>query len=421
MSATIPSPSLSALSSTEYDLVVVGAGLLGLAAARELLMRHPGLRVAVLDQECEVGVHQSGHNSGVIHAGIYYAPGSAKARLCVEGARRLYAFCDEHGIAYERCGKVIVALTDDERPGLDELERRGRANGVEGLRRVDARGLKEIEPHCAGVDALYSPNTGIVDFPAVARQLARDVQERGAELLLGSRVTRAERRGLSVVLEREGAEPVTARHAVFCAGLWSDRLARATGADADPRIVPFRGQYLTLEPEARDLVRGLIYPVPDPRLPFLGVHATKHISGDVLLGPSALLVGARDAYRLGRVRPADLRDTLTWGGTWKVMRRFWRTGLEEMRMQASRRAFVKACARYVPELRADHVTDGPAGVRAQAIDRRGSLVDDFVFSEAEGALHVRNAPSPAATSSLAIADEIADRAEAAFGLARSAR
>jgi 2-hydroxyglutarate dehydrogenase len=401
---------------TQYDVAVVGAGLLGLATARELLTRHPGLRLAVLDREPTVGAHQSGHNSGVIHAGIYYPPGSAKARLCVDGARRLYAYCEERGIAHERCGKVIVALTPEERPRLDELERRGRANGVRGLRRLDARGLAAIEPHAAGIDALHSPDTGIADFPGVARELAKDVQQAGGELLLGAAVTGAERRGRATILTREGAGEVTARHTVFCAGLWADRLARATGADADPRIVPFRGQYLRLRPEARSLVRSLIYPVPDPDLPFLGVHLTKHVSGDVLLGPSALLVGARDAYDLRTVRGADLRETLAWPGTWRLMRRWWRTGLTEMHLQASRRAFVHACARYVPALQAKDVEDGPAGVRAQAVDRAGRLVDDFVFSEADGALHVRNAPSPAATSSLAIAGQIADRAETAFAL-----
>jgi L-2-hydroxyglutarate oxidase len=420
MSATLNDAPAAVLTHTQYDVAVVGAGLLGLATACELLRRHPGLRLAVLDREAEVGAHQSGHNSGVIHAGIYYPPGSAKAQLCVEGARRLYAFCEQRGVAHERCGKVIVALTPEERPRLDELERRGRANGVAGLRRLDARGLAAVEPHCAGVDALYSPDTGIADYAGVARELARDVQEAGGTLLLGSAVTGAERRGRAVVLARAGADAVTARHAVFCAGLWSDRLARAAGADADPRIVPFRGQYLKLRPDARSLVRSLIYPVPDPDLPFLGVHLTKHVSGDVLLGPSALLVGARDAYNLRTVRGADVRETLMWPGTWRLMRRWWRTGLGEMRLQASRRAFVQACAQYVPALRPEDVEDGWAGVRAQAVDRAGQLVDDFVFSESDGALHVRNAPSPAATSSLAIGDRIAQRAETAFTLGRAA-
>ena len=397
---------------TDHDLVVVGAGIVGLAVARELLARRPGLRVAVLDKQDEVGFHQTGHNSGVVHAGIYYAPGSLKAKLCVEGAARLYDFCDEHGVAYERCGKVIVATDGSELPRLDELERRGRANGVPGLVRLDAGGLREVEPHCVGVAALHSPNTGIVDFPGVARALARDLEGRGGRLLLGHEVTGARREGSSVVLET-GRGPLRAGNAVFCAGPWADRLAARLGAPEDPRIVPFRGAYLKLRPEARRLVKGLIYPVPDPDLPFLGVHLTRHISGEVWLGPSALLVGARDAYRLRRVRARDVADTLAWPGTWRVMRRWWRTGLGEIRLAASRRAFVEACRTYVPELSvADVARESTAGVRAQAVGRDGKLVDDFLIGEAGGVLHVRNAPSPAATSSLALAGLIADRAEA---------
>jgi (S)-2-hydroxyglutarate dehydrogenase len=379
-----------------YDLAIVGAGIIGLATARELLARRPGLRVAVVDRATEVGTGQTGSNSGVIHAGIYYKPGSLKARLCVEGAARMYAFCEERGIAVERCGKVIVALRESELGRLDELERRGHANGVPGLRRLRAEEIAELEPHCTGIAGLHSPNTGIVDFAAVARALADDVREAGGEIALGRAVTGVARANGDVQLA--GAD-VTARHAVFCAGGEASNLAVMAGASEDPRIVPFRGQYLRLRPEARELVRGLIYPVPDPDLPFLGVHLTKHISGDVLLGPSAMLVGG-----------------LRWPGTWRVMRRFWRTGVNELHMAVNRRAFVAACARYVPELRVGDVTSGPAGVRAQAVGRDGALVDDFVFSEAAGTLHVRNAPSPAATSSLAIADLIADRVESAFGV-----
>jgi len=381
-----------------YDLAIVGAGIIGLATARELLSRRPGLRVAVVDRADEVGTGQTGNNSGVIHAGIYYKPGSLKAKLCVEGAARMYAFCEERGIAVERCGKVIVALDESELGRLDELERRGQANGVPGLRRLTAPEITELEPHCTGIAGLHSPNTGIVDFAAVARALAGDVREAGGEIMLGRPVSAVARDDGGVRLE--GAD-VAARHAVFCAGGQASRLAVAAGAPEDPRIVPFRGQYLSLRPQARELVRGLIYPVPDPDLPFLGVHLTRHISGDVLLGPSAMLVGG-----------------LRWPGTWRVARRFWRTGVQELRMAASKRAFVAACARYVPELRVGDVEGGPAGVRAQAVGRDGALVDDFIFSEAEGTLHVRNAPSPAATSSLAIADLIADRVTESFALAR---
>jgi L-2-hydroxyglutarate oxidase len=381
-----------------YDLAIVGAGIIGLATARELLSRRPGLRVAVVDRADEVGTGQTGNNSGVIHAGIYYKPGSLKAKLCVEGAARMYAFCEERGIAVERCGKVIVALDESELDRLDELERRGQANGVPGLRRLTAPEITELEPHCTGIAGLHSPNTGIVDFAAVARALADDVRAAGGEIMLGRPVSAVARDDGGVRLE--GAD-VAARHAVFCAGGQASRLAVAAGAPEDPRIVPFRGQYLSLRPQARELVRGLIYPVPDPDLPFLGVHLTRHISGDVLLGPSAMLVGG-----------------LRWPGTWRVVRRFWRTGVQELRMAASKRAFVAACARYVPELQTSDVEGGPAGVRAQAVGRDGALVDDFIFSEAEGTLHVRNAPSPAATSSLAIADLIADRVTESFALAR---
>ena len=377
-----------------------------------MLVREPRLRVAVVDKQSEVGFHQTGHNSGVVHAGIYYAPGSLKARLCVEGAAKLYEWCETHGIAHERCGKLIVATDEAELPRLDELERRGHANGVPGLRRLRAEEIAEVEPHCVGVAALHSPNTGIVDFPGVARSFARDVEERGGEVLLGREVTGAEPDGRGVVLHA-GPERMRAGRAIFCAGPWADRLAVRLGAPADPRIVPFRGAYLKLRPEARRLVSGLIYPVPDPELPFLGVHLTKHVSGEVWLGPSALLVGARDAYRLRRVRPRDVADTLRWPGTWRLMRRWWRTGVGEIRLAASRRAFVEACRVYVPELSVDDLaSESTAGVRAQAVGRDGKLVDDFLVGEAGGALHVRNAPSPAATSSLALAALIADRAEA---------
>ena len=399
--------------SNDHDVAVVGAGIIGLAVARELLARRPGLRIAVLDKQDEVGFHQTGHNSGVIHAGIYYAPGSLKAQLCVDGAARLYEWCEEHGVAHERCGKVIVARDAAELPALDELERRGRANGVPGLRRLDAEGLAEVEPHCVGVAALHSPNTGIVDFPGVARSFARDLEERGGELLLGHEV---DRRGARGRRRRARAQPAAAcaratRSSALARGPTASR--SKLGAPADPRIVPFRGAYLKLKPDARRLVRGLIYPVPDPDLPFLGVHLTKHISGEVWLGPSALLVGARDAYRLGRVSPRDVADTASWPGTWRVMRRWWRTGLTELRMATSRRAFVAACRAYVPTLSvADLERESTAGVRAQAVGRDGRLVDDFLLSGEGGVLHVRNAPSPAATSSLALASLIADRAEA---------
>jgi (S)-2-hydroxyglutarate dehydrogenase len=387
----------------------------GLAVARELTRRHPRAAVCVLEREAEVGTHQTGHNSGVVHAGVYYTPGSLKARLCVEGARELYEYCEERDIACEACGKVILATKPDELGRLEELQRRGQANGVPGLRRIDAKGVEALEPHARGIAGLHSPSTGIVDFAAVARAYARDVLEAGGAVTTGCGVQGVEVKGTSLrLLHTQGA--TEAGHAIFCAGAWADRLAVAAGADPDPRIVPFRGAYLRLVPERRDLVRSLIYPVPDPSLPFLGVHLTKHIDGEILVGPTALLAGARDAYNLSRIRREDVLDTLAWPGSWRMFGHWWRTGLTELRHATLRSAFVRAAARYVPELRPADVEPAFAGVRAQALTRDGRLVDDFVFSATARALHVRNAPSPAATSSLAIARHVAEEAERAFGL-----
>ncbi|MFL5825731.1 MAG: L-2-hydroxyglutarate oxidase [Thermoleophilaceae bacterium] len=366
----------------DLDVAVVGAGIVGLAVARELLERLPGMRVAVLEREDAIAQGQTGRNSGVIHGGIYYAPGSLKARLCVDGARALYEYCDAHGIEARRCGKVIVATEDGELPALDELERRGRANGVPGLRRLTPGELREIEPHARGVAALHSPATGVVDFAEVARSLSRDVEALGGTVVTGCAV--------------ESVEAIGARFTVACAGGDADRLAVASGAPADPRIVPFRGAYMRLE--RGDLVRGLIYPVPDPRLPFLGVHLSRHIDGEVMLGPTALLAGG-----------------LRWPGTWRVVRRHWRAGLEEIQRALSRRALAADASRLVPGIEPPDLMPGFTGTRAQAVARDGRLIDDFVLHETPRALHVRNAPSPAATASLAIAREIADRVEPRLG------
>lgn len=403
---------MNAAAPAHADICVVGAGIVGVATARELQLCHPGARVVVLEREAGLAAHQSGHSSGVIHAGIYYAPGSLKARLCVEGARRLYEYCEERGIAARRDGKVIVATSAAELPRLDELERRGTANGVPGLRRIGADELRAIEPHAGGIAALHSPATGVVDFAAVTRALARDLESAGGAVVTGCEVRRLVPRRSGVVLEHAGGR-LEASRAVLCAGPWADRLAIAAGADPDPRIVPFRGAYLRLRRRRAGLVRASIYPVPDPDLPFLGAHLTRGPDGTVLLGPTALLAGARDAYRLRRISPHDLAESLSWPGTRRMMRRYWRTGVVELGRAASIRSLVAACRRYVPELRRADVERSPhAGVRAQAIGRDGSLIDDFVISETERAVHVRNAPSPAATAALALAELIADRLDA---------
>ncbi len=394
---------------------MVGAGIVGLAVAREYLLRHPGSRIVVIDKHDTVGFHQTGHNSGVIHSGVYYKPGSLKARLCVEGARLMYEFCDANAIRYERCGKLIVAVRDEELPRLAELEARGRANGVPGLCRVGAGEISEIEPGCRGLAALHSPATGIVDFGEVARALEKELRGNGVAFALGCEVSAVRREhGRTIIAHERGA--YRAGLSIVCAGLWSDRLAVSAGASPDPRIVPFRGAYLRLAAGQPEVVRGMVYPVPDPELPFLGVHVTRHIDGHVMLGPTAMLVGARDAYDVWTIRPRDLISTLTWPGTWIVAKNFWRTGISELHMAASRRAFIRACSQYVPAVESMKIDPGTAsGVRAQAVGRDGRLLDDFVISQTPGAAHVRNAPSPAATSSLALARELVDRVEANTG------
>lgn len=394
-----------------YDTVVVGAGILGLAVAREVLARRPDERVLVVDGAPAPASHQSGHNSGVVHGGLYYAPGSLKARLCVEGGARLHAYCEQHDIEVRRVGKLVVALAPHELARLDELQRRAVANGVAGVRRVDGDELRAIEPYAAGTAALHAPGTAIVDFGAVCAQLAADVHAAGGELRLDWEVAGIASRAREVALRTAGGDAVRSARAVFCAGLWADRLAVLAGADADPRILPFRGAYLRLRPDRRHLVRGLIYPVPDPGLPFLGVHLTPRIDGEVLLGPSALLVGSRDGYRLGALRAGDLRDTLAWPGTWRMLGRWWRTAAGELQLAASRQTFAERAARYVPQITPADLDHAFAGVRAQAVGRDGRLIDDFLLSRTARAIHVRNAPSPAATSALALARVITDAAD----------
>lgn len=403
----------------QYDLAIVGGGIVGLATAMELLARYPALRLAVLEKEGRVGLHQTGHNSGVIHSGIYYAPGSLKARLCVAGKERLIRFCEEHGILYDLCGKVIVATDEEELPRLQTLYERGVANGVPGLELIGSERLREIEPHAAGIRALYSPTTGIVDFGAVARTYAEVIAARGGAILTGHEVTAIAREGGRYTL----ATPVGAvatRHLIACAGLQSDRVAGLSGVSPTPRIVPFRGDYYLLRPERSGLVNGMIYPVPDPRFPFLGVHFTRRLNGDIWLGPNAVLAFAREGYGRFDLDPRDLAETLGYAGFQRLARTYWRMGAGELYRDYSKGAFLRALQRYMPELQGADMVPGPSGVRAQALAADGALVDDFVVDQAGDALHVRNAPSPAATSSLAIADLIADRAADAFALAPAA-
>lgn len=399
-----------------YDVVVVGAGIVGLAAARELLLRRVGLKLAVVDKEARIGVHQTGHNSGVIHSGIYYVPGSLKARLCVAGAREMYVYCDQHGIPAEHCGKVIVATEESELGRLQNLFERGQANGVEGLELIGPERLREIEPHCAGIRALWSPATGIVDYSRVAQEYAAEVRNAGGEVHTGRELRGLRRMTASVVLET-GAGEMESRRVITCAGLQSDRVARLSGGAKEPAIVPFRGDYWQLRPEARYLCRNLIYPVPDPSFPFLGVHGTRRIgTGEVWLGPNAVLAFAREGYRRGDLRPRDLIQALANRGFQRLAGRYFRMGAVEMWRDYSKRAFWRSVRRYLPEVRLADMVPGPSGVRAQALDPSGALVDDFIVDAPDDRiLHVRNAPSPAATSSLAIGRLIADTAERTFG------
>jgi L-2-hydroxyglutarate oxidase LhgO len=384
---------------------VIGAGILGLAVARELA-RTRGAEVTVLDKEDRVAAHQTGHNSGVVHAGIYYTPGSLKARLCRDGVAMLREYCAEHAIPYEEVGKLVIASTSGERAGLRRIAERARENGVPGIAELDAIALREVEPHAVGVGAVHSPHTAIVDFPAVARRLAQDVADLGGTVRLGHPV-RALREGANGVNVTAGDERLTFDRVISCAGLGTDAVAAMAGRAGDVRIIPFRGEYYKLTGAAKDLVRGLIYPVPDPRYPFLGVHLTRRIDGEVLVGPNAVMALAYEGYSWRTVRLRDIRRILTWEGTWRLAATHWRTGAREVYGSLVKRAFVKAARRYVPSLTAEDLARTTGGVRAQAVSRDGGLLDDFAIDVHGRIVLVRNAPSPGATSSLAIAGHIA--------------
>ena len=391
-------------------VVVVGGGILGLATARQLARSSPDADVVVLEKESALGSHQTAHNSGVVHAGIYYAPGSLKARLCRRGLTLLRDFCGERGLPYDACGKVVVATDEREVEPLRRLQERATANGVPGLKWLEQTELTGIEPYVRGVAGLHSPETAIADFAAIARAYADDVRKAGGEIRTGTTVTRIHQDGRNPRTELADGTTIDADKVIVCAGLQADRLAMASGEPAEPRIVPFRGEYWQLRPERTHLVHGLIYPVPDPALPFLGVHLTRKIDGTVVLGPNAILSTARQAYERRQFVLRDTYDALSWPGTYRMLRRHWRAGVGEVIRSASKRQFVREVARYVPAVDPTDVLPAPAGVRAQAIDRDGSLVDDFRLGTHGNVTWVRNAPSPAATSSMAIAEELVTRA-----------
>lgn len=408
--APMPSPRAPSRAESTFDVAVVGGGIVGLATARALLERVPGLRVLLLEKEAGVGAHQTGHNSGVVHSGLYYKPGSSKARCSVRGAQRMLEYCAAMRLPCRVVGKVVVAVDVSELPRLEELERRGTANGVLGLRRIGPEELREIEPFARGVAALHVPGAAIVDYRAVAESLAADLRTRGAELRVSAAVVGA-RREAEVWHLATASETFVARALVTCGGLWSDRLATlAEGRAPDVRIVPFRGEYWRLRAEREDWVRGLIYPVPDPRFPFLGVHFTRMVGGGVECGPNAVLAFRRDGYHRSSFSLRDTLATLSWPGFWRLASRHLATGAAEFWRSYRRAAFARALARLGPPVSADDLLPAEAGVRAQALQRDGALVDDFLVVETKDSLHVLNAPSPAATASLEIGTELAERA-----------
>ena len=402
------------MDSEAYDVAVIGGGIIGLSTAMHLGRRYPHWRVVVVEKEEELAEHQTGHNSGVIHSGIYYRPGSHKARFCVDGVRSLLRFCDENEIEYQRCGKVIVATSQSELGRLQDLYQRGMANGVEGLEMMDGVRLKEIEPHTVGTQALWVPSTGIIDYRKVASAYAMRFQEKGGEIFTGARVRRIARSHGSLVLETTRGN-VQARHLINCAGLYADRVAEMLGENTGVRIIPFRGEYYTLRPDSHHLVKGLIYPVPDPRFPFLGVHYTRNIHGEVEAGPNAVLALKREGYRKSDMDLAESWGTLSFPGFWKMSMRHWRTGIGEMYRSYNKKVFVRDLQRLVPEIREQDLVPGGSGVRAQAVSRSGVILDDFSIIRGREAVHVLNAPSPGATSSLAIGEHIVDLAAEAFG------
>lgn len=392
----------------KYDVAIVGGGIIGLATAFQLSQRQPRLKILLLEKESRLAAHQSSHNSGVLHAGLYYHPGSEKARLCVAGLQQMIAFCREHGIAHEVCGKIVVATSEDELPRLETLWQRGLANGLQGLRKLDARQIKEIEPHAAGIAAVHVPQEGIVDYPAVCQKLAELIRRNGGEIKLNARVLKIRDDSGGKLLETV-AGTFHARLVVGCAGLHSDHVVKISGQKPAARIVPFRGEYYLLKKERRHLVRHLIYPVPDPKFPFLGVHFTRLISGEVEAGPNAVLAFAREGYRWTQFNLRDFAGAMTFPGLWKFLFRYPGVSAYEIWRSLSKAEFTRSLQKLVPEIRTEDLEPGSAGVRAQAMDAAGNLLNDFCFVEVPGMVHVLNAPSPGATASLTIGAKIAEK------------
>ncbi len=399
----------------QYDIIVVGAGIIGLSTTLTLLERHPGLKIALLEKGDDIAQQQTGHNSGVIHSGIYYKPGSFKAQFCVEGRASMVKFCQENEIPYREIGKVIVASDDVQVERLKILEERGKANDVEGLRLVDQDELSELEPHVKGIAALFAPKTGIVNYQDVSRVYAEKVQSAGAEIHLNSKVESFERHDGLIYIETENGE-FSAKNIINCAGLHSDRVARMMGVDPGLHIIPFRGEYYTIKKEREHLVKHLIYPVPDPAFPFLGVHFTHNMKGYVEAGPNAVLAMRREGYRKRDFSIGDSWETFTFGGFWKMTARDWKTGFYEVNRSLRKSVFVKDLQKMIPEIQKSDLGTGGSGVRAQAVDNQGNLLDDFRIAQTEDAVHVLNAPSPGATSSLVIGNRVADMAEETFAL-----
>ncbi|MFN2107472.1 MAG: L-2-hydroxyglutarate oxidase [Candidatus Promineifilaceae bacterium] len=392
---------------SKTNIIIIGGGIVGLATAHNLSARYPELSITILEKENKVAAHQSGHNSGVLHSGIYYKPGSLKALNCRKGKALMEQFCEIHDIPYNICGKVIVATSEEERPVLHDIYERGQANGVV-CEIIDRDQLMELEQHTAGIEAIHVPESGIVDYVEVCRKLAALITEAGNEIKLGAEVTSISEGPDEIAVETTAGD-YQADYLINCAGLYSDRVTKMTGMDAPAQIIPFRGEYYELKPQAEYLCHSLIYPVPDPKFPFLGVHFTLMIDGRVECGPNAVLAFAREGYALTDFNAADLLETLRYPGFQKLAGRFWRTGMGEMWRSASKRAFVSALQKLVPEIREEHLVKAPAGIRAQALLPDGSMMDDFAYQESERIVNVINAPSPAATSSLAIGENVVDQ------------